>query len=215
MRRDLYDGAVRTLGWLLLVYAALGLMLLVAAVAVGLPMVGRVQRIADSANGSIQAAALSAQAATDALAGFDDSLAQAQQSASNAATLSRDAARTLDSLAAGMNVSILGTQPLIGLADEFADSADQLTQLGASLDQIGQAMVTSQGDLDRVAVELQLLTDQLAELAGASEAELAGANPPLSWLFVGFLAWQAVQVVAAGLAGMLLLRNASTAPGTA
>jgi hypothetical protein len=198
---------VRTLGWLLVVYAAFGLMLLVAAMAMGLPMVDRVQRIADSANGSIQAAALSAQAATDALAGFDDSLAQAQQSASNAATLSRDAAGTLDGLAAAMNVSILGTQPLIGLADDFAASADQLTQLGGSLDQIGQAMATSQGDLDRVAVELQLLTDQLTELAGATEDELAGANPPLSWLFVGFLAWQGVQVVAAGLAGLLILRR--------
>jgi hypothetical protein len=201
---------VRMLGWLLVVYAAVGLMLLVAALAVGLPMVGRVQRIADSANGSIQAAALSAQAAGNALAGFDDSLAQAQRSAADAATLSRDAAGTLDGLAAAMNVSILGTQPLVGLADEFAASADQMARLGDSLEGIGQAMVSSQGDVDQVAVELQALTDQLTELAGATEDELAGANPPLSWLFGGFLAWQAVQVVAAGLAGLLLLRNAST-----
>jgi hypothetical protein len=198
---------VRTLGWLLVAYAALGLLLLVAAIAVGLPMVGRVQRIADSASGSIQAAAGSAQAASDALAGFDDSLTQAQQSASDAAVLSRDAARTLNGLSEAMGISILGTQPLIGLADDFAASADQLVQLGESLEQIGQAMVTSQGDVDQVAVELQGLTDQLTELAGATEAELAGADPPLSWLFVGFLAWQAVQVVAAGLAGMLLLRS--------
>ena len=202
---------MRTLGWLLIVYAALGLMLLVAAVAVGMPMVGRVQRIADSANGSIQAAAGSARAASQALAGFDDSLTQAQQSASDAAALSRDAAQTLDGLSAAMSVSILGTQPLVGLADDFAASADQLVQLGDSLEHIGQAMVTSQGDVDQVAVELQGLTDQLTDLAGATEAELAGANPPLSWLFVGFLAWQAVQVVAAGLAGMLLLRSAPTA----
>ena len=202
---------MRTLGWLLVVYAALGLLLLVAAVAVGLPMVGRVQRIADSASGSIQAAATSAQAASDALAGFDDSLTQAQASASDAATLSRDAAQTLDGLSAAMSVSILGTQPLVGLADDFAASADQLVQLSDSLEQIGQAMVTSQGDVDQVAVELQVLTDQLTELAGATEAELAGANPPLSWLFVGFLAWQAVQVVAAGLAGLLLLRSPPTA----
>ena len=198
---------MRTLGWLLVVYAALGLLLLVAALAVGLPMVGRVERIADSASGSIEAAAVSAQAASDALAGFDDSLTQAQQSASDAASLSRDAAQTLDGLAEAMGISILGTQPLVGLADDFAASADQLVRLGDSLEQIGLAMVTSQGDVDRVAVELRGLTDQLTELAGATEAELAGANPPLSWLFLGFLAWQAVQVVAAGLAGMLLLRS--------
>jgi hypothetical protein len=200
---------VRTLGWLLVVYAALGLMLLVAAVAVGLPMVARVQRIADSANGSIQAAAGSARAASLALTGFDDSLTQAQQSAADAAALSRDASRTLDGLSAAMSVSILGTQPLVGLADDFAASADQLVQLGDSLEQIGQAMATSQGDVAQVTVELQGLTDQLTELAGATQAELAGADPPLTWLFVGFLAWQAVQVVAAGLAGLLILRNAS------
>jgi len=197
------------LGWLLVVYAFLGVLLLVAAVAVGLPMVGRVQRIAESASGSIEAAARSAQAASTALAGVDDSLTQAQASAVNAATLSRNAAQTLGNLSEAMGVSILGTQPLIRLADDFADSADQLVLLGDSLEQIGQAMATSQGDVDEVGVELQGLTDQLTELAGSTEAELAGADPPLTWLFAGFLAWQAVQVVAAGLAGLLILRNAS------
>jgi hypothetical protein len=198
---------VRTLGWLLIVYAAFGVVLLTAAVAVGLPMVARVQRIAGSASGSIQAAAGSAQAATDALAGFDDSLAQAQQSAADAASLSRDAAQTLNGLSAAMSVSVLGTQPLVGLADDFSASADQLVQLGESLEQIGQAMGTSKGDVDSVAQELHVLTTELTELAGATEAELAGASPPLTWLFVGFLAWQAVQVVAAGLAGLLMLRD--------
>jgi len=197
------------LGWLLVVYAFLGVLLLVAAVAVGLPMVGRVQRIAESASGSIEAAARSAQAASTALAGVDDSLTQAQASAVNAATLSRNAAQTLGNLSEAMGVSILGTQPLIGLADDFADSADQLVLLGDSLEQIGQAMATSQGDVDEVAVELQGLTDQLTELAGSTEGELAGTDPPLTWLFAGFLAWQVVQVVAAGLAGLLILRNAS------
>lgn len=197
---------MRTLGWLLIAYAAIGLGLLVAAVAVGVPMVARVERIAGSASGSIQAAAGSAQAASDALAGFDDSLAQAQQSAADAASLSRDAAQTLNGLSAAMSVSILGTQPLVGLADDFAASADQLVQLGGSLDQIGQAMATSERDVNSVAQELQVLTAELTELAGVTEAELAGASPPLSWLFMGFLAWQAVQVIAAALAGLLLLR---------
>lgn len=198
---------MRTLGWLLVVYAAIGLVLLMAAVAVGLPMVARVQRIAGSASGSIQAAAASARAASDALAGFDDSFGQAQQSAVDAATLSRDAAQTLIALSNAMTVSILGTQPLVGLADDFAASADQLAQLGQSLEQIGQAMETSQGDVGAVAQELGVLTDELTDLAGATEAELAGASPPLIWLFVGFLVWQAVQVVAAGLAGLLILRD--------
>ena len=206
---------MRTLGWLLIVYAAVGLMLLVAALAVGLPMVARVQRISDSASGSIEAAARSAQAASDALAGFDDSLTQAQDGAADAATLSRNAARTLDRLSDAMGISIFGTQPLVGLADDFAASADQLVQLGDSLEQIGGAMGTSQGDVDQVANELQGLTDQLTELAGATQAELAGADPPLSLLFVGFLLWQGVQVVAAGLAGLLILRDASGRLGSA
>ncbi|HEX5579800.1 MAG TPA: hypothetical protein VFY43_09055 [Candidatus Limnocylindria bacterium] len=203
---------MRALGWLLVVYAFLGLLLLVAAVAVGMPMVGRVQRLADSASGSIEAAARSAQAASTALAGFDDSLTQARQSAADAATLSRDSARTLQSLSEAMSISILGTQPLLGLADDFGDSGNQLLRLGDSLEQIGGAMATSQEDVALVAAELQGLTDQLNELAGATQAELAGADPPLTWLFGGFLAWQAVQVVAAGLAGLIVLRDASRPP---
>jgi hypothetical protein len=198
---------VRTLGWLLVVYAAFGLVLLIAALAVGLPMMGRVERIAASATGSIEAAAGSAQAAAEALAGFDDSLTRSQQAAANAAALSRNAAGTLEGLAEAMNVSILGTQPLVELADDFADSADRLLELGDSLEQIGEAMGTSQQDVDRLAAELQGLSDELAQLAGVTEAELAGGDPPLSWLFLGFLAWQGVQVVAAGLAGFLLLRR--------
>jgi hypothetical protein len=198
---------VRTLGWLLIVYAAIGLMFLIAALAVGLPMIARVERIADSATGSIEAAAASAQAAADALTGFDDSLGQSQASAANAAALSREAARTLDGLSEAMNLSILGTQPLVGLADDFAASADRLQEVGDSLEQIGQALGSSQGDVDRVAMELQGLTLQLSRLAGVTEAELAGANPPLGWLFLGFLAWQSVQVVAAAVAGFIILRG--------
>jgi hypothetical protein len=56
-------------------------------------------------------------------------------------------------------------------------------------------------------MELQGLTLQLSRLAGVTEAELAGANPPLGWLFLGFLAWQSVQVVAAAVAGFIILRG--------
>jgi len=201
---------VRALGWLLIVYAGVGLLLLIVALAAGLPMIVRVERIADSATGSLEAAARSAEAAADALSGFDDSLTQSQASAANAAALSRDAAQTLDGLSAAMNLSILGAQPLLGLADDFADSADQLTELGGSLDEIGQALATNQGDVHRVSTELQALTEELTTLAGVTEVELSGGSPPLSWLFLGFLAWLAVQVVAAGLAGLLLIRGAAS-----
>ena len=107
-----------------------------------------------------------------------------------------------------MNVSILGTQPLVGLADDFAASADQLVGLGDSLEQIGQAMATSQGDIDEVRCSWTKSTDQLT-IWPARRGGAGGAEPPLTWLFAGFVAWQGVQVVAAGLAGLLILRKAS------
>jgi hypothetical protein len=66
---------------------------------------------------------------------------------------------------------------------------------------------TSQGDLDRLAAELRGLAGELAQLAGVTDEELAGGSPPLSWLFLGFVAWLGVQIGAAGLAGVLILRR--------
>jgi hypothetical protein len=196
------------LGWILLLYAILGAGLVVASVAIGGPIVARVDRLATSASGSMDAAARAADAAADAFTGFDTSLAEARRSTEEAATLSRDTSDTLQSLSDAMSLSVLGTQPLLPLADDFATSAEQLRHMGDNLKGIGVALTTNQDQIADVGAELRLLADQLAGLRGGVAAEQAGSGPPLIWLFYGFLAWQLLPIGAAVIGGRMLLRRA-------
>lgn len=199
---------MRMLGWLLLLYAAVGAVLVVAALAIGGPLLGRLDRLAGTAVGSMDAAAKAADAAADAFTGFDSSLAQARRSTDEAALLSREASGTLQSLSDAMGLSILGAQPLLPLADEFATSARQLQAMGANLEGIGEALTTNRGDIDRVGGELRTLANELQLLRGRVAIEQGGARPPLSWLFYGFVAWQTLPIGAAAVGGLVALRRA-------
>lgn len=193
------------LGWLLVLYAFIGAGLVLASIAIGGPMVARVDRLATSAAGSMDAAASAAEAAADAFTGFDTSLAEARRSTDEAAALSRDASGTLQSLSEAMSLSVLGSQPLLPLADDFATSAEQLRQMGDNLDGIGTALTTNQDQIAEVGTELRQLANQLGSLRGGVAAERSGTGPPLSWLFYGFLAWQLLPIGAAAIGGRMLL----------
>jgi hypothetical protein len=197
---------MRMLGWLLVLYAMIGAGLVLASVIVGGPVVARLDRLATSASGSMDAAARAADAAADAFTGFDASLAEARRSTEEAATLSRDASGTLRSLSDAMSISVLGSQPLLPLAADFATSADQLRQMGDNLEGIGTALTSNQDQVAEVGIGLRLFADQLGDLRGGVAGEMAGASPPLSWLFYGFLAWQLLPIGAAAVGGRILLR---------
>jgi hypothetical protein len=178
---------VRTLGWLLIAYSLLGVVLLVLALVVGGPMVARADGLTSSAAGSMDAAAEAASAAADSFTGFDSSLAQAKASTDQAASLSRDAAGTLASLADAMSLNVLGAQPLLPLADDFRTTSDQMRQMGDNLEGIGAALTANREDVAAVGSQLAELAEQLDALRGGIGREQAGAGPPLSWLFYGFL----------------------------
>ena len=199
------------LAWLLLAYAALGVVFTALALAVGGPLVARADRLASSASGSLDSAASAAAAAAQSLTGFEGSLARARSSTDQAATLTHDAAGTMDSLADAMSLSVFGAQPLLSLADDFGSTAQELRDMGDSLGGIGQALGTNQADLATVGVQLGRLADDLSALRGGIAREQAGASPPLSWLFYGFLVWQLLPITAAAIAGWLLLPRAGAA----
>jgi hypothetical protein len=202
---------MRTLAWLLLAYAGVGVLLVALALAVGGPLMARADRLASSASGSLDSAAAAAAAAADSIGGFDESLSQAQRSTDQASQLTADAARTMDSLADAMGVNLLGTRPLLPMADGFRTTAGQLRDLGDSLGGIGQDLGTNQADLTAVSGQLERLAQELGALRGGIGQERAGANPPLSWLFYGFLIWQLLPIVAAALGGRWLLANTRAA----
>jgi hypothetical protein len=131
---------------------------------------------------------------------------QARSSATDAASLSREAAATSADLANAMSISIFGAQPLIGLADDFSAMSGHLQGLAVDLDGISAALTGSDDDLARVGRRLRSLAADLSDLRDRVEARTDEPLIPLSLLFYGFLLWQALLVVASLAVGVILLR---------
>ncbi|HVM24975.1 MAG TPA: hypothetical protein VM253_06220 [Candidatus Limnocylindrales bacterium] len=203
----------RVLGWGLIVYGIAGLALIVAGAIAGLDVATRIERLAADADGTLAAAASATEAAAESFTSVDASLSEAQESASTAAALSRDASGTLRSLAVAMQVNLFGAQPLLPLADEFSTSADQASQLADTLDSVGSSLGDTRTDVSRVGAELEILSDQL----GALRTSTGGpdeAPPPLR-VFIGLLlAWLAVPAVGAIIGGVALVLRLNEARTT-
>lgn len=202
---------MRILAWLLGAYAALGVIFVLAALLVGAPLVARLDRATTSVQTTLAAATEAADAAADAFGGFDTSLVQARTSATDAATLSRQTSATLDALAANMSISLFGAQPLLPLADQFTQSADQLQRLGDNLDGIGAALGVNRDDIARVGTRMRALADRLTALEGRIGAEQLAGGLPISLLFYGFLLWQLLPIAAAAVGSAWLFRHTRVA----
>ena len=200
----------RRLAWALIAYGVAGSILMIVAAAIGLDAAGRAERLAGTANAALVSAAATADAAADAMTGANESLDRGAASASDAASLSRDSSVSLESLAAAMELSIFGAQPLVSLADDFTAAADQAASLADELDGVGDALTGTQADIALVGDRLRDLADDLDALTGS--ADTSGGLPQLR-LIVGLLAvWLALPAVAALVGGIWLLRSRQSAP---
>ena len=201
----------RRLAWALAAYGVLGLVLLVMAGGLGADVAGRAERLMGGADRTLTAAMGTAEAAAEAFRGTDASLERGAASAAEAATLAHEASGTLADLADAMQVSILGTQPLAGLSDDFSRSAEQADALGTELEGIGTALGESRSDLVAVADRLGQLANELETLQGTEGADTAAA--PFRLLLVLILAWLAIPSIAA-LAAAAWLLQARSAPAS-
>jgi hypothetical protein len=203
----------RWLGWGLIAYGIVGVAMIVAGALIGLEAADRIEGLASDADEAIVAAAGATRAAADSFDGVDQSLADAGDSTAAAAALARRSESTLDNLADAMSLSILGAQPLLPLAADFADSAAMAGELASTLDGVQASLGDTRSDVATIGTELETLADELDDLGGTTRDE--GGTPPVR-LFVGLLlVWLGVQVVAAIAGGIALLRSRAepTAPG--
>ena len=202
----------RGLGWLLVVYGAMGLALVTGGAFIGLDLAGRVERVAAEADTTLMAAARATEATADAFENVDGSLAEARASSDAAAALAREAAGTLASLAVAMELSVFGAQPLQPLAGEFAASADQASALADTLDDVGSSLGDTRTDAARIGPELTTLSEQLSAL-GADPERPRGTvgSPPLRAFVVLLLAWVGMQAFVSLVAGITLVRSRTTA----
>jgi hypothetical protein len=199
----------RTTGRLLIAYAILGFVLVAFGAFTGLELAAQVERLSGTADQALSAAARATEAAADSFTSVDGSLGDAQTSADAAAGLAREAAGSLRSLAAAMDVSILGTQPLQGLAVAFEANADQADALAGTLDTVGGSLGDTRTEVARIGPELSSLSEELRTLG--TEPEAAAAAPGLRMFVVLLLVWLVMQAFASLVAGLVLLRSPTDA----
>ncbi len=195
----------RTLGWALIAYGMLGIALIVGGAPAGLSLAASVERLAVTADDTLRAAVTSTEAAAAAFVNVDGSLAQAESSAGSAAQLSRDASGTLASLAAAMELSVFGVQPLLPLAGEFETSASQASALGDELADVAGSMGGTREDVARIGTELSGLSTELGKLREAGGS--GSAPPPIRAFVLLLLAWLMVPAVGGIVGGAALLRS--------
>lgn len=195
---------MRFLGIGLVVYGVLGVAVIGTALVLGVPAVGRAQRLIGSVDATVQSATSAADAAAEAFTSFNGNLDEARGAAGDAATLSRQASATLDALASAMSLSIFGTQPLAPLAGNVQDSAAQLDNLGGDLEHLGTAMNASQSDVQRIGAELRRVADNLATL---HRRVGTGSVIPSVALLYAVLIWLLLPAVASLVGGIWLLRR--------
>jgi phage-related tail protein len=199
----------RTTGRLLIAYAILGFVLVAFGAFTGLELAAQVERLSGTADEALSAAARATEAAADSFTAVDGSLSDAQTSADAAAGLAREAAGSLRSLAAAMDVSILGTQPLQGLAAAFETNAGQADALAGTLDAVGGSLGDTRTEVALIGPELSSLSEELRTLG--TEPEAAAAAPGLRLFVVLLLVWLVMQAFASLVAGLVLLRSPADA----
>lgn len=195
----------RAVGWALVLYGMAGMALVVLGALAGLGMAAQLEELSLRADSTLGAAERAADATATSFAGVDDTLAEAQGSATGAAALARNAAATLDGLSVAMSINILGAQPLRPLAAQFAESADQADALAETLDAVGASFSDTRTDMAAIAVQLELLADELGRLRDSSGA--AGEAPPIRLFVTMVVAWLALQALGAVAAGVFVLRG--------
>lgn len=194
----------RLLAWALILYGVLGIVLVLGGAAIGLDVTSRVERLTATADGTLEAASRSIDAAADAFSNVDGSLSESQASADAAAELARDASGTMASLARAMELSVFGAQPLLPLAGEFDASAEQASLLAETLDRVGLSLGDTRTDVSTIGAELDGLGAELTALREANGT--GGTAPPLRLLILLLLAWLLVPAAGGLLVGLALLR---------
>jgi hypothetical protein len=191
---------VRAAGVALVVFGLVGAVLTLGLLVVGGEAVAQAEQLSTTADASVEAASRSLTDAATAFGGFDTSLEEAQDSAGQAAGLARDTAATMSNLAAAMSITVFGAQPFVALAADFERGADQLDELGTSLDRIGANLGANRDQMSAVSRDLGELAAQV-ELLDAATTE----PPALRLLLYLLTAWLALPSLGALVGGAWLL----------
>ena len=143
--------------------------------------------------------------------GVDESLANAQAATDRAAGISNSLASSMFGLRDSMSITILGTQPLQGLASGFDTSGQQLSELATDLATISSSLNTNRGAVEPTSASLGKLAVSLAELRvmvrDSPDVEISTASLDAIRLAVyAICGWLAVLALGCVVGGLYLYR---------
>jgi hypothetical protein len=161
----------RVLGAALVVYGLAGIVIFVlVALGVARPL-ERAKQLTDSVEtertaliSSLDQAETTIRGMSTSASNLDSSLGDAKTAIDDASTMSHGLAQSMYGLRDAMGVSILGAQPLIGLASGFDTSGQNLDQLGNDITAIGTAIDTNRTDVQTTSGNLTDLADSVGDL---------------------------------------------------
>lgn len=215
----------RRLGYGLLAFGLVGVVLIVAALVLVLGSLSAVdkaasgleQQRADAVALLEPASAALTDAATSA-SNASGSLTQAASAADRAAALTTRLADSFEGLSALGAFEILGTRPFAGLNQQFAGVASDARSVSSDLTATATSLRANVTDSQSVATDLRALAAQLDRLdasLGNSTGTTAGSSPadvhlPIlaaEIIVLGLLGWMAVPALAACWLGRRLARR--------
>ncbi|MFL5756029.1 MAG: hypothetical protein ACJ77N_06980 [Chloroflexota bacterium] len=202
----------------LLAYGAIGIVLLLVAAVLVAATFGAVDRLADAVGDPAVAARLDAgdravEDAAAAVTAFDGTIGKTADVTTSAETMMRRLSSTLRTLAASLQISVLGGQPFASVAAQFDEVATNAETVATDLGNAATSLAGNRTALTDLASELRNLRTQVAGLRAdvgsgasgdlASELRLFGLS---RLVIVTLLAWLAVPALAALVIGSRRLR---------
>jgi hypothetical protein len=200
-------GWVRPVAVALVIYGAIGLVLTLVLIVVGVAIWPQLQAVSGQLGSSLHSTSVTVGSAATAMGGVEASLNQVQQVTDSASKTALQASTDTRQLAQAMNFQVLGTQPLAALLPSFNSTADNLQQVGTSL--AGTSQAVAQNSAQAAALQSNLTTTQqeLEQLSQAFNSGLGGVGLPLLLLVVGTWVMLLLQSALALIAGIALLQR--------
>jgi hypothetical protein len=162
---------LRLLGIAIAAYGLIGLVLFVAvAVAINGPLeraLGLAVALDHERTALVETMTQARTALEDmslGVSGADRSLGDAKAATDRAAGIANGLASNMFGLRDSMSISILGTQPLLGLASGFDASGQQLAALGAELTTVGTSLDDNRAAVSLTSADLARLALSVGEL---------------------------------------------------
>jgi len=167
-------------GAALVVYGIAGIGIF-AFIAIGVDRpLDRAEQLSQSVESDRQAVVQSLEQAELTLRGMsggvdrmDASLAAAKTAIDNAAAISHSAAQSMYSLRDAMGLSILGAQPLSGLAGGFDNTGQNLDALGNNISTVGTSLDANRADVATTSQNLTPLPNRLFAMGASFTSRMA------------------------------------------